>query len=177
MICENCNKREAVLNLSKIMDGESTSIWLCEKCAKEYGKTMFTDIDEEKDEYVSFNNVLSILFDDVNKKNEKLKTECPSCGTKISEIEKGKLLGCGECYKIFYKEIDEIVEKDNMYNEHKGCVPSRLGKEIEIKREIKQLEKEMEIAIAIEAYEKAAVIRDKIKKLKDNYSNTIEEEK
>lgn len=176
MICENCNRREAMLNFSKIMDGENSSIWLCEKCAKEYGKAIFSDVQEEKEEYVSFNNVLSILFNDETKKREQLKKECPNCGTKVNEIEKGKLLGCEECYKIFFKEIDVLVEKDNIVNEHRGCIPNKLGNEIELKREIKQLEKEMEIAVAIEAYEKAAVIRDKIKGLRDKFDSNIGEE-
>lgn len=171
MICEKCKEREAILNLSKMLNGEVTNIWLCEKCIKKFGKDIFSDIAGDKESYASFNNLLSIIFDDMGKKNESSKTECNRCGTKLKEIENGKLIGCEECYKIFEKNINKIVEKNNTYNEHKGDIPNRLGEEIRNKRILRELEKELEIAIVIEAYEKAAELRDEIKKLKDEMSN------
>ncbi|MGL4847651.1 MAG: UvrB/UvrC motif-containing protein [Clostridium sp.] len=172
MICEKCNKREAILNLSKIIDGESTSLWLCERCAKEYGKELFNDVYDEREEYASFNNVLSILFDEADRNDKKLEVECSNCRTALKEIKKGKLIGCEKCYNIFKKDIDKIVEKNNLYNEHKGVIPSKLGDEINIKRKINKLEKEMDIAVAIEAYEKAAEIRDEIRRLKGEGNKT-----
>ena len=64
-----------------------------------------------------------------------------------------------------------MVEKNNTYNEHKGEIPNRLGEKIKNKRIIRELEKELEIAIAIEAYEKAAKLRDEIKRLKGEMRN------
>ncbi|MGL5649484.1 MAG: UvrB/UvrC motif-containing protein [Clostridium sp.] len=171
MVCERCNKKEAILNLSKIVEGESTSIWLCERCAKKYGKELFNDVYDERGEYTSFNNVLSILFDDADKKNKELEVKCSSCGTALMDVKNGKLIGCEKCYNIFEKDIDRIVEKNNLYNEHRGNIPHKLGDEINLKRKILRLEKEMDIAVAIEAYEKAAEIRDEIRKLKGEEKN------
>lgn len=175
MLCERCNKREAILNLSKIINGESTSLWLCEICVEKYGHEMFSDDSDSKEDSVSFNKVLSILFEGEGKKNKKSKIECGNCGRRLIELEKGKLLGCEECYKTFTSDINKIVQKENLFNEHRGEVPNRLGEEIRIKREIANLEKEMDIAVAIEAYEKAAKLRDEIKELKKKWT-TIKEE-
>lgn len=171
MICEKCKEREAVLNLSQMIDGEITDIWLCEKCVKKFGRTIFNDITGDRENYASFNNLLSIIFEDIGKKKEKAKIQCSKCGTTLKDIENRRLIGCEECYKIFEKDITKMVEKNNTYNEHKGEIPNRLGEKIKNKRIIRELEKELEIAIAIEAYEKAAKLRDEIKSLKGETRN------
>jgi protein arginine kinase activator len=51
---------------------------------------------------------------------------------------------------------------------HVGKVPKRSGGQIRIKQEIDRLKRELQEAVNAEEYERAAVIRDKIKELEQN---------
>lgn len=53
-------------------------------------------------------------------------TKCPICGTLIDSILSSGYVGCSTCYKIFAKEIGELVASIQGRNIHVGKVPLTL---------------------------------------------------
>ena len=84
------------------------------------------------------------------------------------------MLGCDKCYYYFKDNLVSIIKRNQNSIEHIGKIPKREGKIIRKKKKIKRLKTNIEEAISIEDYEKAAVLRDEIfnleKELKEGVS-------
>lgn len=86
---------------------------------------------------------------------------CPSCGMTSQSIRKTFKAGCAECYNIFE---NVLMERYRMYygghQAYQGKVYGKNGN-----GDIDYLEKELSTAVKNQNYERAAEIRDNIKKL------------
>lgn len=176
MLCQNCNKNEATVKYTEIINGEKTEVMLCEKCSKELGighmnfnmpidfSSFFGDFLEDYEES-SFMPLLTT--------NKKLK--CNNCNMTFEEfMEQGKF-GCEECYDTFSSKIDSILKRIQGSNRYAGKKLVKNGEsKIEFKEkpekketEKEKLQKQLKEAIQKENYEEAAKIRDKIKELEN----------
>jgi protein arginine kinase activator len=87
-------------------------------------------------------------------------TGCPTCGHTVEEIVITGKLGCGNCYDFYKKELMPLIEKcQSGATKHMGKSPQKNSVTLE------QLENDLKAVIKIENYEKAAALRDEIKKL------------
>ncbi len=167
MLCEKCKKNEANFHITKIVNGVREEEHLCEICAKENNTmSMLQDIDFSPS--FSFQNILSGFMDYMNTTTEsKLPSEvvCKECGTTYRGFKETGLLGCGNCYSTFKTTIIPIVKRVQVSTEHNGKIPVKSGGEILKKKELIRLKEELQKAIALEEYEKAAELRDKIRDL------------
>ncbi|KYH35160.1 UvrB/uvrC motif protein [Clostridium tepidiprofundi DSM 19306] len=170
MICDRCHKNEANVHITKIVNGVKQELNLCEKCAKEIeGINMIGDI--EFDTPFSLQNIINGIMDYVNynkssKDVNNYELVCRNCNTSYREFKKNGLLGCSECYKNFNEALIPVIKRVQGSIEHTGKVPKNSAKDIYNKRKIIKLKQELQKAIALEEYEKAAEIRDEIKELK-----------
>lgn len=176
MLCQNCNKNEANVRYTQIINGEKQEIFLCEKCSREMG---IGNIDFNIP--ISFSSFFGDLLENYSDTNffpsimkpEELK--CNECGMTFSEfIDNGKF-GCANCYNVFSNKIDPILKNIHLSNRYTGRKPILLSKNIEINKsesndnknsEIEILKEKLNRAVKEENYEEAAKIRDKIKELK-----------
>ncbi len=85
------------------------------------------------------------------------------CGSSYSKFKQTGKFGCPECYNSFKSKLSPLFKGIHGHNEHIGKVPERGNQAVVKKREITKLREELEELVAIEAFEKAAVVRDKIK--------------
>ena len=92
---------------------------------------------------------------------------CTDCGMRFSKFKEALEAGCGECYSSFKDLIDEEIKKVQGSTVHIGKIPLNINEEEEKKLSIKQLKEQLNKAIIEEAYERAAVLRDKIKLLQN----------
>lgn len=174
MLCERCNKNEAKIHLIKSINGDKTSIWLCDDCVK---KIRELSIMQSSDwESISFNEIINNIFDEFLSKDENVTNlVCKACGTTYEEIKERSILGCNKCYYYFKDNLIPIIKRHQGNIEHIGKIPKREGVIIKKKKKIKKLKIDIEKAIVIEDYEKAAVLRDEIwdleKELKEGVSN------
>ncbi|MFQ6617713.1 MAG: UvrB/UvrC motif-containing protein [Fidelibacterota bacterium] len=90
---------------------------------------------------------------------------CAQCGTTIDDIESGELLGCPECYTTFESHLKVILRRIHGGHKHEGIFPLSVYSRDSIKR----LESDLKEAVAAEEFEKAARIRDLIKKIKERF--------
>ncbi len=170
MLCEKCKKNEAKINLITVMNGQKHEIWLCENCAKDIANIPFFSPIMQNINF-PFQGVLSELLTnaDSNKANvdsNKVKEiACSSCGLTYEEFKKTGRLGCPECYEEFKVVLEPRIKSLQAGVRHVGKMPKIKGKELVQKRKLKDLKEEMQKLIIDEEYERAAIVRDEIKKL------------
>ncbi len=173
MLCERCKENEAKVRLIESIDGEIRGTWLCDNCAKNIGD--LSDVKISTWEKISFDRVLNDLFNEILTKDENsVDCVCKACGKSYKEFREKNMLGCDKCYYYFKDNLVSIIKRNQNSIEHIGKIPKREGKIIRKKKKIKRLKTNIEEAISIEDYEKAAVLRDEIfnleKELKEGVS-------
>lgn len=93
-------------------------------------------------------------------------TECPTCASTWAEFREKGLLGCPDCYDTFEEQLSPLLSRAHEgATHHVGRTPKRAGISAGLHRELTSLRRELEDAIRAEEYEKAASIRDRIRKL------------
>lgn len=156
MVCNVCKQKEAIVHYAEIVEGVIQKLDLCEQCA----------LDKGIGNQLSFS--MSDMISGITEKNENEKAGivCSQCSMKIEEFRKSGKLGCDKCYETFSDTILPMLEQIHRSNKHKGKIPST-HPEVQYKQDnISSLEKELRDAIAAEDFEKAAYLRDEIKKAK-----------
>lgn len=172
MLCQKCKKNSATVHLVKLVNGEKSDIWLCEECAKKIAgislEVPMVSMSEEQ-----FQNILGDFFDTIDKKNQESKPLkelnvdiiCKNCGLTYSKFKQTGKLGCPECYSSFRDLIDEEIEKVQGSTINVGKTPKINEKYNYDSVSIDKLREELKKAVIEEKYEKAALLRDKIKNL------------
>nr|WP_240503474.1 UvrB/UvrC motif-containing protein [Natranaerobius trueperi] len=164
-MCQNCSKRPATVHWTKIINNEKTEVHLCEVCAKESNQFDF-DIDSS----FSLQNFLTGLMggdpEDLRISDQK-KVQCDTCGLTHQQFAKMGRFGCGKCYEVFGEQLKPMLKRIHGSTSHSGKVPKRAGGTLRIKRRISELKESLQRCIYREEFEKAAEIRDEIKKLEE----------
>lgn len=150
MLCPNCGKKPVEFFI-EINDGvKKERLSLCRDCFKDYYQKFLKD---------TFKELVEMIERDLFEENG----VCPYCGRRWREIEETKEVGCANCYTIFKDNLVNIIEKIYGKKKYKGKSPKSSGdKRDEIIRSKILLSK----AIEEENYEKAAKIREYLKKLR-----------
>lgn len=167
MLCDICNKIQATVHLTEIVDGQITELHLCEHCAKEKSSQM--------EQQFGLSDLLAGLVDfgkNIEDK-EDLKLKCPNCKLSYREFKKIGRFGCSECYNTFSKYLEFLLKNIHGANQHVGkmpvCPPAIKQKEkakIFIQDDsdkVDDLKARLQKAITREDFEEAAKLRDKIK--------------
>ena len=167
MICQNCGMRNATSHIHSVVNGVVKDKYLCAECASKYHSVGFGEND-------IFKMLSSFMSDGVNKEITDKKCDC--CNATLSEISKTGRVGCGNCYKVFSKELSPTLIRLHGRTTHIGKQAicnnvgdiENLSKTAKMKQTvIEKMKSELEEAIKNEEYEKAAILRDKIKLAKE----------
>ncbi len=161
--CDHCKKNPATMHMIQFINGERTEYNLCEECAAEMGGSLFLP-----DAQFSLPNLLGSVFESVlgGAQAHKSQTKiCPSCKTPFSEVGKTGKVGCSDCYAAFADEIESSLRRVQGNAQHVGKIPARNGKPAQMRKQIERYKQQLQKAIGMEEYEKAAEFRDKIKEL------------
>lgn len=161
MKCQNCGKNLASVRYTQVINGEKTELFLCDECANEMNIGMNFNF--------GMNDVFSTFFDDftgVKTISIPEITKCKNCGMTYDEFSKSGMLGCEACYDTFSNRLDNVLNRIHGANRHLKLDGKKAKKEsVKEVPEIDKLKAELKECIEKEEYEKAAVLRDKIKKL------------
>lgn len=101
---------------------------------------------------------------------------CPGCKMTFDQFQQAQLLGCPQCYETFAAQIGPIIERAHEGGtSHVGKTPRRLmgrgergvaDAAIEERAErLRTLRRRLEEAVAAEQYERAARIRDEMRRV------------
>ncbi len=168
MLCQNCGKYDATTHVKRIINGETAEAHLCTDCARALGYT---------DAFGGFGNTFSELLGSFFGEPAKLgvssrAVRCEKCGNTFNDIVNSGKLGCADCYKTFYDKLLPSLQRIHGKTRHVGKAPTvRQGDVQAPKNSLIQLESQLKEAIENQDFEQAAVLRDKIKEIKEGGNN------
>ncbi|MBC8473910.1 MAG: UvrB/UvrC motif-containing protein [Candidatus Omnitrophica bacterium] len=165
MLCDICSKTQATVHLTEIIDDKMTELHLCESCAQKKGAQM--------ESHFGLADLLAGLADlgtqfttSKTKKEAKAKAKCSGCGLTYEDFKKVGRLGCGECYTAFKEALMPLLKRIHGSTQHCGKSPTKkVAKALKTKSDLQELKEQLQKAIQLEEFEKAAKIRDKIREM------------
>jgi protein arginine kinase activator len=167
MLCQDCNKREANIHLTQIVNNEKIVLNLCKICAEKRGfHSPFEQVPFPLAEFVT--GMVGPSKDKTSEKGEKDEShdkKCPNCGMTFSEFGRIGRLGCARCYQAFRPELTDILRKIHGSADHRGHSVIQPSDDLQPLRDEKRLRDELRRAIESEDFEQAANIRDQIRNL------------
>ncbi|MBI4430682.1 MAG: UvrB/UvrC motif-containing protein [Candidatus Omnitrophica bacterium] len=168
MLCNLCGKNDASIHLTEIVNGKAIELHLCESCAQEKGA--------EFSHQFSFGDLLAGLADlaPITMSEAVRLEKCSTCGQSIAELSKSGRLGCPDCYKNLQRSLLPIIKRVQRSTQHVGKRPQKVSAKVKRQITVRELEEKLKKFIAQEDYEKAAEVRDEIRKLAAEKSRTSE---
>lgn len=163
MLCDRCHGREATVHMTQIINGHRTERHLCADCAAEE-EVMTGAVDWMDRDW--FQSPLESFFQEGMQGLFPRRTIQVDRAPEIGEtplFRKG-LRGANESYEAFREKIRPSFQKGRETPTASRDIPVEAEKKEET--ELEKLEKSLQSCIAREDYERAAVLRDQIKKMK-----------
>jgi protein arginine kinase activator len=171
MLCNICNKNEATVHFTEVINNEVNELHICQECAKKKGIQM--------QQHFGIADLLSGLVDlpvDHVTKKSHINIKCPGCGMSYDNFKKMGRFGCARCYDAFKRALYPLFKKIHGSSYHidkkqqdsiakKTRSKSKLDYNASVIDQAKALKKKLAEAIRHEEFEHAAVLRDKIKRL------------
>jgi Uncharacterized protein with conserved CXXC pairs len=95
-LCEHCGTRTATKRIVMTVQGVGYEAYVCDECALAYmnGAGGFVGANED--------------------------IVCPSCGTRLSDLEDSAYLGCSDCYEVFRQETLSKIQALHNTRKHTG---------------------------------------------------------
>lgn len=157
MKCDYCKINDANTHIKTVINGTVSEVDLCPECAAKQhfpkGKLNLSDF----------------LFGPFNTQQSESdfsdETRCNTCGATFSDIVSGGMVGCPQCYNVFYAKLAPTVKKAHGRTRHYGKIPLSSAPRLNSQTRIETLKKRMKTAVETENFELAAKLRDTIKQL------------
>ncbi len=162
MKCNICEINEATVHLTEVVNDEVTKMHLCEECAKSKS--------QEMQSHFGLSDLLSGLVDlepivTEEEMGAEIGLKCPNCGMTYYDFQSTGKLGCGRCYEAFEPNLSELLIKIHGSDKHVGKMPIKGEKVLKEQQDFQRLKNELTKLIRAEEFEKAALLRDRIKDL------------
>ena len=165
MMCDECRKQPATVMVTRIINGKKTESYLCQDCARQQN-----DLSIFSEGGLTLNNILAGLiapkFAFTNAVSSTASIRCENCGLSFSDFRRLGQLGCSECYKQFETQLEPIIRRIHGASQHTGKRPT-VSRVTALRGELEQSRRALREAIEKEEYERAAVLRDRIKALEE----------
>src|SRR6266581_4948984 len=138
---------------------------LCDVCKCNDATVFLTQILEGKMQKVNLCDACSIEKGASTQK-------CPVCGFSQADFKKTGRLGCSACYVTFAEGLGGLLKAMHKGTEHVGKLPERAQRDMKLNHRMRALNENLQKAVAEEKYETAASLRDQIKQLESDLSNS-----
>lgn len=158
MECDLCSQKATVF-LTQLIDGQMKKMCLCEECAHAKGVTDPTGF-----------ALADLLLGPAEAEEPEAggsDRQCPSCGFRLADLKRVRRFGCPTCYEVFRGEVDAMLRGMHMGGHHVGKVPHGQFERRQMSEKLDELRSRLEEAVAAEAYEEAAGLRDEIRQLEE----------
>ena len=157
MICDACNKNEATVKLIAIIDGVRTERHLCTACVEKHKRQMRAE---------GMQSMLSAIISGARRVGEQHSAlKCDHCGITFDAFRKSSRLGCSHCYHAFRSRLKPLLARLHGRTVHEGRVPEHVSESVTAENRLERLRREMEVAVACEDFEHAAVLRDQLRSM------------
>jgi protein arginine kinase activator len=175
MTCQRCGQRDATVHLVELVDGQRKSQWLCAVCAgrasdnnDETPGFRFGESPEDgngEGDDLSLANFLGQVFEPRGEVNQPDPPVCQVCGYTLDQFRSTNRLGCPRCYEAFRGPLLAILGHLHRHVSHLGKTPRPTVDGADRPGVLSRSRVALEKAIAAEDFEKAAHLRDEIKRL------------
>ncbi len=177
MKCDSCQQIEATIIFTSVAGDEKKTLHLCPACAaKEADKQARESESADSpgtataDQHASAPTGLgggavkkvSVVVGHLSPSGAKGGPRCPQCGTSYEEFRKLGRFGCATCYEAFAPHLERLFKRIHGAQVHTGKRPVRQAQPQDTGEELSQLRQKLQEAVAEEAYERAAALRDRI---------------
>lgn len=150
MKCQQCPKL-AILQITEVHgEGSFEELHLCDECAQKY---LYESAPKKKK-------------GDGRDSSGSPEKQCDHCGTKFVDFRNSGRLGCPHDYQAFQAELLPLLESIHSSTRHAGKTPRRPSQRVR-SQELARLRKDLQKAVTSEAYEDAARLRDRIRRLEE----------
>jgi protein arginine kinase activator len=162
MSCDQCREREAVIQLTQIINDQVTTLHLCEKCAAEKG------VDSPG---AHAKTPLGTLIGAMGKSPEQAPAPrssdvCTRCGGTFQDFRETGRLGCPDCYRSFETPLRDLLRRLHGSTHHLGeRYAEREPAAAVVDHEQADLREQLRLAVETENFELAAELRDRLRVL------------
>lgn len=161
MKCEVCGLKEAVIHIRQIQKEDVHELHICEDCARDKG------LIREEDAELPVTNLLAGLLDGPDEEPGAAKPTpaCSRCGTKLADFRKTGRVGCAQCFQAFESDLRAILSQMAARPRHTGRLPAAAADPAAARADKEELRGELRTAVESEDYEKAALLRDRLREI------------
>jgi protein arginine kinase activator len=158
MLCCVCKEKEATVHLTQIVGDKMQKVDLCKHCAEQKGVNDPTGF--------SLADLLLGLgaSQEMEQAAGGADLKCPHCGFTQADFKKTGRFGCAGCYEIFAEGLESLLKSMHKGTRHVGKSPAARRQFRDTQRKMKSLQDQLAQAIKEEDFEKAAELRDEIKR-------------
>lgn len=161
--CSRCRVNEGTVHLLAIKSGRRRSIWLCAACARDFDREE-GDADDAGAGAPSLGPLMG-EFLSAEPDRGGADIACPGCGLEAKTFRRTNRLGCHQCYAAFRTILLPMLARFHRHVSHVGRVPERESGAASRLGEMTRTRVALEKAIAVENFEKAASLRDHLRRL------------
>lgn len=162
--CDECGSDNACYTVSVMMGGEVTQRHLCPDCMAKMNMNLSAG---------NVAKMLSAILGALTGHEEKSAPDvppeedvvCERCGTALSGFVKSGKLGCPMCYKAFAERLTPMLQQIHGRVQHAGRKPTQDPAAQMHRKQVEDLNRQLEMAVQVEDYESAAMIRDQLRLL------------
>lgn len=157
MLCDVCRENQATIRLIAVVDGQKTERHLCTACVAKQKLQLRTE---------GVSNILSAFIGGSGRKPQKHpELHCSVCGLAYDDAVQTAKMGCAQCYQDFKPHLQPLLLHMHEGVRHVGRIPQRADASMKAHNRIEQIRREMDMAVVLEDFELAAVLRDELKAL------------
>jgi protein arginine kinase activator len=167
MLCERCGKNEAKIHYTEIKDKGMTTRHLCESCAAALGLDATPAVSPAAAAAAApLADFLAQMGKAIASESAAAAGTCPSCGLTLADFKRTGRLGCGRCWSAFEGNLRGLLRKLHGGTQHVGKVylPPDPSETDRVQR-ITSLRRSLQRAVDEEDFERAAALRDQIRRL------------
>lgn len=195
ILCQICQQRPATSHLTEVEPDRSgyRELHICGACIRQLSLDLHTDPPSVEDVLAMRDGddegspALGAAIDltkaakgatqqQGSVEQEVRRRRCPQCGLTFAEFAQSNRFGCPGCYDAFGAELEHALGEIHGSPAHVGRVPHGAADHGErVINERIHLQKALEQAIADEAYETAAELRDRQRALEEEQRDRPEE--
>lgn len=159
--CDLCGERPAVIHLTQIVDNQVTKQHLCEVCAE--AKGIQTDQAAAQFPLADFLSTLGGVGEALPPKP--VEQGACVCGATLEDFRESGRLGCPICYETFESSLRTLLRRIHGASRHMGQHYAAPGApEAAPGERLTALREELRRAIEAENFERAAELRDRIRR-------------
>jgi protein arginine kinase activator len=162
--CDRCGNNEAAIHFTQIQNSETTTRHLCESCAAELGLDPGGSVGGPATAPLA--DFLGQLGKAIAGESTWAAGACPGCGLTLADFKRTGRLGCARCWSAFEPSLKGLLRKLHGGTQHVGKVylppdpteMDRTARAVSLRRSLQR-------AVDEEDFERAAALRDQIRRL------------